>query len=281
MQKRVLTIQDISLVGRCSLTVALPLLSAIGHETVVLPTAILSSQPSGFGEFTHRDLSEDIVPIKNHWASFNLKFDAIYSGFLSSPEQIEMISQIFDEFKTSDSLIIVDPVMGDNGKLYSIVSEKMLEGMKKLCSKADVIIPNLTEASFMLGEKYLESDYDENYVLGIAKKLAKLGAKKIILTGISFERNKIGSFFYDSKTFEHEYIFSEKIDGSFHGTGDIFASVFTGTLLNELNFKKSIVLASDFVKKSIEKTIELGLEKRQGVAFEPVIAELLKKNRKK
>ena len=147
-QKRIAAIHDISCVGRCSLTVALPILSAAGYETSVLPTAVLSTHTGGFTGFTYRDLTEDISPIAAHWQSLGLHFDALYSGFLGSYAQIGLISGLIDTFKKSDTLVMVDPVMADDGKYYSVYSPDMAAGMKKLCAKADIITPNLTEAAF-------------------------------------------------------------------------------------------------------------------------------------
>jgi pyridoxine kinase len=153
-QKRIAAIHDISCVGRCSLTVALPILSAAGIDTGILPTAVLSTHTGGFENFTYRDLTEDITPIASHWKSLDLKFDALYSGFLGSYEQIDLVSNLFELFKDQDTLILVDPVMADNGEFYSVYSPEMAKGMARLCQKADIIVPNLTEAAFMLDEPY-------------------------------------------------------------------------------------------------------------------------------
>ena len=184
--KRIVTIQDISCVGKCSLTVALPVISATGVEAAVIPTAVLSTH-TGFKGFTFCDLTGEIAPITEHWKNENFKFDAIYTGYLGSPEQIALMADLFDTFKTDDNLIIIDPVMGDNGKLYPGFDEDFAQKMRKLCQKADVILPNMTEAAYMLGIEYVGEGYDEEYIKDVLLKLSEFGAKYSVLTGISFE----------------------------------------------------------------------------------------------
>ena len=168
--KRILTIQDISCVGKCSLTVALPIISAFGVETSVLPTAVLSTH-TAFKDFTFRDLTCDMQGIAKHWKEQNISFDALYTGYLGSFEQLNIVSNLIDNFKTKDNFVIIDPVMGDNGSLYVGFDQAFANSMAKLCSKADIIVPNLTEASFMLKEPYIEKDYDEDYIKQTLKKL--------------------------------------------------------------------------------------------------------------
>ena len=165
MIKRIVTIQDISCVGKCSLTVALPIISAMGVETAILPTAVLSTHTM-FQGFTCKDLTDQIAPIAEHWKHEHIAFDAIYTGYLGSFEQISLVSKFFDEFKTEDNLIVVDPVMADNGKLYPAFDEAYAKENTKLCSKADLIVPNLTEASFMTGLPY-KTEYDRSYIAAI------------------------------------------------------------------------------------------------------------------
>ncbi len=276
MQKKALAIHDISCVGRCSMTIALPILSACGINTSVLPTAILSTHPGGFTGFTYRDLTEDIPKISNHFDSLNLKFDGIYSGFLGSAMQISMVNDIFDNFSDNNSLILLDPVMADHGKLYSIYSSEMIEGMKNLCAKADIITPNLTEAAFLLGEDYVGENYDIEYIKSTAKKLSSLGAKKIVITGVSFDNKEIGAFCYDSQTLESSFLHNKNVFDSFHGTGDIFASTLFSSMLSGFSFFESAQIAVDYTYHCIETSQNLCLEKRYGVAFECEIPRLLK-----
>ena len=167
--KRALTIQDISCVGKCSLTVALPIISAFGVETSVIPTAVLSTH-TAFKNFTFCDLTDEIEKISNAWQKENISFDAIYTGYLGSSKQISIISELFKTFKTKDNFILVDPVMGDNGKLYSGFDQTFADEMALLCKNADVIVPNLTEASFMLHTPYIASGYDEEYIKDLLKQ---------------------------------------------------------------------------------------------------------------
>ncbi len=275
-QKRVLAIHDISCFGKCSLTVAMPIISAAGVEVSVIPTAVLSTHTGGFEGFTYRDLTEDIMPIINHWETLNIKFDSIYTGFLGSFEQIDIMSNIFDKLKTSDNIILVDPVMADNGKLYTIFPEDFPVAMKKLCSKADVICPNITEALFLLGEDFVEGPYSEDFIEELLKKLATLGAKKIVLTGVYFDDKKLGAASYDCESGKVDYILSDKIDGYYHGTGDVFGSALLSGLLNGFSLSDSTRIAVDFTVGSILRTKEAGTDIRFGVNFEGGLPKLMK-----
>ncbi len=279
VQKKVVAIHDISCVGRCSLTVALPIISAAGFETSVLPTAVLSTHTGGFEGFTYRDLTEDIMPISKHWESLNLSFDALYSGFLGSFEQIDLISHLFDTFKKENSIVMVDPVMADNGTLYPVYSPEMAKGMAKLCKKANIIVPNLTEAAFILDEEYVGDNYDKKYIESTLKKLSELGPEKVVLTGVSFESEKLGAASFDSTNGEINYAFCDKVDGYFHGTGDVFGSALLSALLKGFSLEKSTQIAVDYVHKCITLTQELNLERRYGVCFEraiPYFIDILK-----
>lgn len=275
MQKKVLAIHDISCVGRCSLTVVLPIMSAAGLETNVLPTAVLSTHTGGFDGFTYRDLTNDIKPIAKHWQSLNLKFDSLYSGFLGSVEQIDLIAELFDDFRGEHAIVMVDPVMADNGKLYQIYSHSMVDGMKKLCAHADVIVPNLTEAAFLLDEEYRGDGYDKSYIENTLRKLSGIGPKKVVLTGVSFKSHELGAACFNSLTNEIHYAYCERIDGYFHGTGDVFASTLLSAMLNGFSLKDSTQIAVDYTHKCIALTEQLSLEKRYGVCFEMAIPYLL------
>ena len=272
-QKKVLTIQDISCVGRCSLTVALPIISAAGIETSVLPTAVLSTHTGGFEGYTYRDLTEDIEPIVSHWIQLGLTFDAIYTGYLGSFEQLRLVSEIFETFKSPDNLIVIDPVMADNGVLYGGFSTDFPKGMAELCGKADIIIPNLTEAAFLLGQKYQEK-YDVKYIDKLMKDLYDLGSKNIVLTGVSFEEDKLGIATYDGKT--SSYYFSDKIDGYFHGTGDIYASTLVAAMIKLGSLNDAARAAVDYTVACIAATIGSNRENKYGVNFESCIPVLLK-----
>ncbi len=198
-QKRVLAVHDLSCVGRCSLTVALPILSAAGLEASALPTAVLSTHTGGFTGMTFRDLTQDLPAIFAHWKTLDLAFDAIYTGYLGSAEQVALVEQLFDAFRGEQTKIIVDPVMGDHGKLYPGMSEKMPQLMKTLCQKADVIVPNQTEAALMLGRPYLETP-DKAEVDDLMQALREMTQASVVLTGISPEEGKLGAAVYDRET---------------------------------------------------------------------------------
>jgi pyridoxine kinase len=271
LQKRVLTIQDISAVGRCSITVALPIISAAGIECSVLPTAVLSTHTGGFEGYTYRDLTSDITPIAEHWKTLGLKFDALYTGYLGSFEQIDLVSGIFDDFKAPDGVVIIDPVMADNGVLYGGFSDDFPAAMAKLSAKADVILPNLTEAAFLLGEEYNTAP-DKDYVEGLLKRLRGLGAPNVVLTGVSFEAGKLGVATYnDSGT---GYFFREKIDGYYHGTGDVFASAFLAKYLSKRDLLESAGFAADFTVSCIIEKQKIPGEARYGVPFERCLGQL-------
>ena len=276
--KRILTIQDISCVGKCSLTVALPIISAFGVETAVLPTAVLSTH-TAFKGFTFRDLTGDLVDIKKHWKNENIGFDAMYTGYLGSFEQLNIVSEIFDEFKTKDNFILIDPVMADNGKLYPGFDQKFADSMASLCKKADIIVPNITEACFMLHQDYIESGYSEEYIKNTLIKLTDLGAKTAILTGVSFDDKRLGAYGYNKTENRFFYYYNDLLPKKFHGTGDVFASALCGALSIGKNIDESLKIAVDFTVKSIDITLKNPDHNWYGVEFEkafPYLMETIK-----
>lgn len=275
VQKRVAAIHDISCFGRCSLTVALPIISAAGIETSVIPTAVLSTHTGGFSGYTFRDLTDDIMPIIKHWETVGVDFDAIYTGYLGSFEQIDIISDIFDIYKKRGTFIAVDPVMGDHGKLYSLFPDNFPDGMKKLCAKADLIVPNITEALLLLGETYREGPYSKDFIISLLKRLSEIGAKQVVLTGVYLEDGKLGAASYDKGTDKVNIALSEKIDGFYHGTGDVFASALVAALMSGLNLQASTVIAVNFTVGSIKRTKAAGTDVRFGVNFEEGLMELV------
>lgn len=272
--KRIITVQDISCVGKCSLTVALPVISAMGVEACVLPTAVLSTH-TAFKGFTFRDLTSDISAITSHWKQEKISFDAIYTGYLGSFEQIDLMYDLIKDFGSGSTHVIVDPCMGDNGSLYSGFTQDFAAAMAKLCSKAEVIVPNLTEASYMLGIPYVENGYTKEYIEDLVKKLAELGTRKVVLKGVSFDDKKLGIVSYDSETEKINWYFHEKMPQSFHGTGDIFASVLTGAVVRGLSLDKACRLAADFVVEAIKATLSHKDYNWYGVDFESAIPYLI------
>lgn len=272
--KRIVTIQDISCVGKCSLTVALPVISACGVETAVIPTAVLSNH-TAFKSFTFFDLTDEIEPVAEQWKKDGIGFDAIYTGYLGSFRQLQLMDKFFDDFKTEDNIIFIDPVMGDHGKLYPGFTQEFADSMAKLCSKADVIVPNLTEACFMLREKYIESGYSKEYIKNILIKLASLGCKNAILTGVSFEEGKVGIMAYNKEKDCFSSYYTEKINASFHGTGDVFSSACVGALMRGLSLDGAIKTAANFTVESIKASMRDKDRNWYGVNFEEAIPYLL------
>ena len=275
-QKRVAAIHDISCFGKCSLTVALPILSAAGIEATVLPTAVLSTHTGGFTGYTFRDLTEDVRPIAAHWKSIPIGFDAIYSGYLGSFEQLALVEEFYRDFKEKDTLILTDPVMADNGKLYASFSPDFPKGMAKLCGKADLIMPNITEATLMLEEDYPGDEYDRAYIEKLLKKLADLGPEKVVLTGVSFEEGRLGAASYDRKANEFGYAFADKVEGYYHGTGDVYGSALTAAILRGKPLGEAIGIAVDFTVEAIRRTREAGTDIRFGVDFEESLPNFMK-----
>lgn len=272
--KRAVTIQDISCFGKCSLTVALPIISAMGVECAIIPTAVLSTHTGGFKGFTFRDLSEDIPKIAEHWMRESLAFDGVYTGYLGSPEQAQMICDFTDMFKPG--LVFVDPAMADNGKLYAGFTDEIVAAMAKLCSRADMIVPNLTEATLMLGEEFRRpGEYDEEYVRSILKKLTDMGAKAATLTGIVLDGAHQGAVAYDSGTGEFTSYFAENLPMQCHGTGDVFSSAMFGALMRGKNNRDAIKIAVDFTVDCMKHTFG-DKEHWYGVKFEECIPSLVK-----
>ena len=259
--KRIITIQDISCLGKCSLTVALPVISAMGVESM-------------FQNFTCKDLTDQIGPIAHHWKQENIRFDAIYTGYLASAEQIDDVCRFFDQFKTEDNFIFVDPVMADNGKLYAAFDEAFPREMAKVCAKADIIVPNLTEASLLTGLPY-RTDYDEGYLKELLQGLAALGPRHVAVTGVRPDEGRVGVMAYDQKTGETFTYYNELLPVSYHGTGDIFASTCVGGLMNGLDLGQALTLAADYTRRTIDVTTHTPDSNWYGVEFERAIPDLL------
>lgn len=270
--KKILTIQDISCVGQCSLTVALPIISACGIETCVLPSAVLSTHTAGFSGYTFRDLSDDMPNIREHWEKENIKFDAIYTGYLGSTKQIDYVIDIMNSTLKNNSYKIVDPAMADNGKLYPGFDNDYVNAMKKLCSEADYVIPNITEACFLTDVEYKEK-YDREYIDLLIKELSDSGCKNIILTGVSYKEGKTGVVVYENDIYS--YYEHDLLPNSCHGTGDIYASSFVGALVRGKSAFEAAKIAADYSVLCIKATYG-DKDHWYGAKFEPVIGELIK-----
>ncbi len=267
---RILTIQDISCVGQCSLTVALPILSACGIETAILPSAVLSTHTAGFTGFTVRDLTEDIPAISAHWQKEGIHFDAVYTGYLGSTQQIDMVADIFATLCPAGRKI-VDPAMADNGKLYPAFDMEYVEAMRSLCGKADFVVPNITEACFLTGMEY-KTEYDREYIDALLSGLTALGCKNVILTGVSYAPGKTGVVVLENGSYA--YYEHEKLPNSCHGTGDIYASAFVGALIRGKSAYDAAMIAADYTVECIRTTARLD-NHWYGAAFEPVLCKLI------
>jgi pyridoxine kinase len=278
--KRVLAIHDISGVGKCSLTVALPIISAAGAECAVMPTAVLSTHTGGFRDYTFRDLTDDMLPMARHWQSEGIAFDALYSGYLGSLGQIEIVKSVFDLFRTQDTLIMIDPVMADHGRLYSRFTGEHVRGMAGLCAHADIIVPNRTEAAFMLGREYRDGVQSREEVRELLGALTELGAGKVVMTGVQLSEREYGAACFDSGTERVDYAMNAHIPGVYHGTGDVFGSFLLGGLMRGLALPDAMKIAVDCTVAAIKLTAEDGEPARMGVRFEPVLADYMSAIRK-
>ena len=269
--KRLLTVQDISCVGKCSLTAALPVISAMGVEACPLPTALLSCH-TAFDHFSFLDLTEEIPKIEQAWQEENLTFDTIVSGYLGSVRQIELVKELGKRFRADpDCLQIVDPAMADHGKLYAGFDCSFVEAMKGLCRSADVIVPNLTEACLLTGTEYT-GEMEESFCRELLEKLAEAGCHRILLTGYQ-EADGIGVLSLhreNGKNVFRKYL-NERLPGSYHGTGDIFASVLSGALTLGKSLEEAQELAVDFTLECIRKTAEDPQRRKYGVSFEQAL----------
>lgn len=269
--KRALTIQDISCVGQCSLTVALPIISACGIETSVLPSAVLSTHTMGFSGFTFRDLTDDMPAISDHWKKEGLTFDGIYTGYLGSAQQIEYVKKIISTNAAEGCLVVVDPAMADNGKLYPAFDMAFVEEMKKLCSDADYLLPNITEACFLTGMEF-RTEYDEAYINEMIDKLCALGAKNVVLTGVSYAEDSTGVVVFEDG--EKRYYEHQQIAGGIHGTGDIYASAFVGAKLRGKTAFEAATIAANYVVECILES-KKDPDHTYGARFEPVLGKLI------
>lgn len=277
-QKKILAVHDISCVGKCSLTVALPILSAAGASVGVIPTAVLSTHTGGFTGYTCRDLTGDIPHIVRHWKSLGLRFDAIYTGYLASSRQLAVVSRLIEDFRGPDTLVCVDPVMADNGRLYAAFGPDFPAGMVGLCRRADLIVPNRTEAALLLGEPYRGGVMEPEEAGRIARRLSELGPPKVVLTGVRFGGERVGCAVFDRKTGTTGFALSRRVEGTYCGTGDVFASALLGALSHGFSLFGAAHAAVDFTAGAIARTRAAGTDVRFGVDFEeglPAYARLL------
>lgn len=271
--KLLLSVQDISCVGQCSLTVALPVISACGVETAILPSAVLSTHTGGFKDFTFRDLTDDIPSIIAHWKREGIQFDAVYTGYLGSKRQIALVAELFDAVVDPKGARIVDPAMADHGKLYTGFDAEFAATMASLCAKADIVLPNITEAAMMTGIPYVSEGYDQTYVRSLLEGMLAFGAKTVVLTGVTYEKGKIGVAVLSKGEKEISYYFHERLPRNSHGTGDVFASSFTGALMRGRAPLEAARIAADFTVAAMCATEE---SHWYGVRFEKVLPLLVR-----
>ncbi len=269
--QRILTVQDISCFGQCSLTVALPILSAAGHETCILPSAVLSTHTTGFSGYTVRDLTEDLPAIAAHWQREGIRFNAIYTGYLGSGEQIREVQEIIRSCGAEGCITVVDPAMADNGKLYPAFDAAFVEQMKPLAFRADVILPNITEACLLTDYPYRER-YDEAYINGLLDRLQAAGAKTVVLTGVSYNEQSTGVLVMEGET--RRYYAHKRFARGCHGTGDVYASAFVGGLLRGKGVYEAARIAADYTLRCIEVTVPDPTH-WYGVKFEAVLPEYI------
>lgn len=266
--KKIVSVQDISCYGQCSLTVALPVLSAYGIETAILPSAILSTHTGGFKNYTVLDLTDEMPKIVNHWREENIKFDAIYTGYIGDTRQFSLIKEM-RSLLNPGGMLLVDPAMADFGRLYSALDSNIVDGMRSLVKEADVIVPNITETAFLLGKDYCENPSLEQ-VKGMLKALSEMGPRISIITGVSPDESMIGAVAYNSDNGEFTEYYSERVPHTYHGTGDVFASVLFANIINGKSLGDSLKDACEFVVKAIKETME-DPSHGYGVRFEKVI----------
>ncbi len=273
-QKRIAAIHDISGLGKCSLTVALPICSAAGLETAVIPTAVLSTHTGGFKDYTFCDLTDQILPIAKHWKQNGFLFDAFYTGYLGSEQQADLVVEAINMLKSEKTVIICDPAMADNGNLYAGFSGTFPFAMLKVCCAADIILPNITEACLLLGKEFCQGPYTKEYIEDIIYSLYEKCNAKVVLTGVYFDNDTLGAACYDGEKIN--YIFNKKINRFFHGTGDVFASCFTAAFLNGKSLNAAVEVAVNFTCDCINTTVEDEDRREYGVCFEKQIPTLLK-----
>lgn len=270
---RVTAIHDLSGFGRCSLTVALPILSAMGVQCCPLPTAFLSTHTGGFEGFTFLDMTDEMPRAARHWRELGLRFDAVYSGFLGSARQIRVVEDFIRDFR-GDGVVVVDPVMGDGGAVYRTYTREMCDGMARLAQQADVITPNLTEAALLLGVPYGELPAGEAGLRAIVERLSLEGRRSVVLTGASLVPGSTGAMCFDAAAGRTEAVQTRRVDRDFHGTGDVFSSVLTGALVRRTPLIEAARAAAEFVRACAERTAAENLPMREGVDFEPLLGLL-------
>lgn len=281
MQKRAIAVHDISCVGRCSITVALPILSAAGVETSIVPTALLSTHTGEFTGYTHLDLSDQLEPIARHLSTLGRPYDAFYSGYLASGAQADEVLGMIDLLCDENTHIFVDPAFGDHGRMYSLMDESMPAQMRKLCSRARTIVPNLTESCFLLGKPYPKEGCTPELAAELCAGLLELGPENVVITDIAFSKEHTGLAIQSRHMPQPVFQFRSRFEGVFHGTGDVFASFLLAGLMSDRTVQDAAALALELTHDAISVTLESGQPLRYGVQFEKVLPRMWEKLEKK
>ena len=272
--KRIAAVHDLSGLGKCSLTVALPVISATGVECACIPTALLSTHTGEFTGWTLRDLSNEMLPIAQHWKSTGAQFDGIYTGYLANPSQANTLEMVIDVISGPDTMLIVDPVMADNGSYYSNMGEDMCAAFRHLIRRADVITPNITEAALLTGMHYTPDGHDEGYLYNMFRTLASFGPRMITITGIRSD-GMIGNVAFDAATGERFQALRPMHEGLFYGTGDIFASSLAALLVRGASLQSALEIATALTDDSIARSLRHDTPRRFGVDFEGALPAYL------
>lgn len=271
--KKVAAIHDLSGFGRASLTTIIPILSSMGIQVCPFPTAVLSSHTGGFVDFSFLDLTNSMEEYMNHWKKINIEFECIYSGFLGSEKQVDIILNFIENFKTNSNIVVVDPVMGDNGKLYSTMNNNMIEKMRDLVKKADIITPNFTEATYLLGKKHLDT-VNQNMIKEILVELSNMGPSIVVITSVPDKEDNINVYAYDKVNNEFWKTGCKHIPVDFPGTGDTFTSVLIGSLLTGDSLPLALDRCVRFITMGIEESIRFEYPRREGILLERVLGNL-------
>ena len=273
--KRIAAVHDISGLGKCSLTVALPVISASGVECSCLPTALLSTHTGEFTDFTFRDLSDELLAIAKHWHSTGAVFDGIYSGYLASAGQVALLETVIDTLASEHTKIIVDPVMADNGKYYSKLGDSMCHAFRRLCGRADIITPNVTEATLLAGMDYHPGPHSEEFLLELFARLSDITNGIIAVTGVMPDAEHVGVSAFDARSGKRSSSYRDNAPGVFYGTGDIFASAFSALTVRGVSMEKALDTAVSLVGSSIARTVENSSPRRFGVDFEGALPDYI------
>lgn len=266
--KRLLAINDLSGIGKCSLTVALPVVSATGVECACMPTTVLSTHTAIFKDFTVHDLSDQILPMAEHWKKENLSFDGICTGYMANAGQAKLIAEAIDCCRSENTLVIVDPAMADNGHYYAMLGDDIRDAFRNLMAHAHVVTPNVTEAALLSGQPYHAGPQDMDYIRDLLERLVSMGPQIAVVTSVYTADGRIGNVALDAKTNQLVTVFRPVTEGRFHGTGDLFTAALSALLLRGASLQDAMEIGGALLDESIRQTVARGTPLHWGVAFE-------------